>query len=112
MPNRFEQPVREVLTLLAEKRYSELERFTHGVRLKAADISNAVADYGRTIIAPPIDAFRLMDVVEVKAAVPPRWSITMPIWTKEEGRSDLSVELTVIDDHGVFRVELDDIHVL
>jgi len=112
MANRLEQPVRRVLALLAEKRYTELESLTHGVRLRAADISNAIADYGRTIIAPPDDAFRLMDVVEVKAAVPPRWSITMPVWTKEEGRSDLSVELTVIEDGGAFRVELDDIHVL
>ena len=112
MPNRLETPVREVLALLAEKRYPELESLTCGVRMKADDISTAVADYGRTIIAPPYEAFQLMDVVEVKSTVPPRWSITVPVWTKEEGRSDLSVELTVIEDGDAFRVELDDIHVL
>ena len=112
MPNRLEQPVRQVLSLLAKRQYAELESLTEGVRLKATDIANVVADYGRTIIVPPDDAYQLMDVVEVTATLPPRWSITMPIWSKEEGRSDLSVELTVIEDGRSYRIELDDIHVL
>jgi hypothetical protein len=36
----------------------------------------------------------------------------MPLWTREEGRSDLSVEITLIAQNGDFRIELDDIHVL
>lgn len=112
MPYRLELPVREILTLLAQRRYTELEALTHGIRLRAPEISQAVANYGRTIVVPPIDAFQFMDVVAVETANPPRWSITMPIWTEEEGRSDLSVELTVIEEGGALRVELDDIHVL
>ena len=36
----------------------------------------------------------------------------MPLWTKEEGRSDLSIEVTVIKETSGFKIELDDIHVL
>jgi hypothetical protein len=36
----------------------------------------------------------------------------MPLWTREEGRSDLSIAITVIADGEGFRIELDDIHVL
>jgi hypothetical protein len=53
-----------------------------------------------------------MNVVEIKNAKPNRWSIAMPLWSKEEGRSDLTVEITVIEREGGELVELDDIHVL
>ena len=53
-----------------------------------------------------------MDVIEVKNAQPRRWSIAMPLWTQEEGRSDLTLEITVIEQQNDFLVELDDIHIL
>ena len=43
---------------------------------------------------------------------PPRWSVRMDLWTAEEGRSDLSLELTIIESGRGYTVELDDIHVL
>ena len=36
----------------------------------------------------------------------------MPLWTQEEGRSDLTVGMTIIEQQNNFVVELDDIHVL
>jgi hypothetical protein len=36
----------------------------------------------------------------------------MPLWTKEEGRSDLTLELTVTMGANDTQIELDDIHVL
>jgi hypothetical protein len=112
MNERLREPVARVLGLLAQKKYAELARLTNEVRLSAPAIAQAVADYGRTLVEPPDDAFNLLDAVQVRGAQPPRWSITMPVWTKEEGRSDLSVELTVTDCGNGFSIELDDLHVL
>jgi hypothetical protein len=53
-----------------------------------------------------------MDVVEVRGAKLPQFSICMPLWTQEEGRSDLTLELTVKVLNKIMEVELDDIHVL
>lgn len=36
----------------------------------------------------------------------------MPLWTIEEGRSDLSLELTLVENDKTISIELDDIHVL
>ena len=36
-----------------------------------------------------------MDIVEVMNASVPQFSIRMPLWTEEEGRSDLTMELTI-----------------
>jgi hypothetical protein len=70
-----------------------------------------ITDYGRQLVLPPDEAFGVMDVVEVRNAKPRRWSVTMPLWTREEGRSDLSLELTLIAGAQAFAIELDDIHV-
>jgi hypothetical protein len=53
-----------------------------------------------------------MNAVEVKNAQPKKWSIAMPLWTHEEGRSDLTMEMTIIEKANGFAIELDDLHVL
>jgi hypothetical protein len=112
MNEQLRQPVREVVELLAAGKYAELEMLTRRQRLSAQEMAKAISDYGRKLVLPPDDAFALIDVVEVRNARPPQWSVTMPLWTREEGRSDLSIAITVIADGEGFRIELDDIHVL
>lgn len=112
MNERLKQSVRQVIEHLVAGKYAELETLTAGQRLTAHEIAKAISDYGRKLVSPPDDAFGLMDVVEVRNAQPPQWSVTMPLWTREEGRSDLSIGVTLIADEKGFRVELDDIHVL
>ena len=112
MNEQLRQSVREIVELLANGEYIVVERLTNGVRLTAGEMAKAISDYGRHLVIPPGNAFDLMDMVEVRDAQPPRWSITVPLWTQEEGRSDLSLELTLIGGQKPFGVELDDIHVL
>ncbi len=112
MNERLRQPVREIIELLVAGKYVKIEALTKGVRLSAGEMAQAVGDYGRHLVVPPEKAFELLDVVEVRNMQPPRWSVTMPLWTQEEGRSDLSLELTLIDGQQAFEIELDDIHVL
>jgi hypothetical protein len=112
MKEKLTDPLRKVLPLLVGEKYAELELFTKGIRLSAKEIARAVANYGRKLVLPPEEGFQLMDVIEVKNAQPRRWSIAMPLWTQEEGRSDLTLEITVIEQQNDFLVELDDIHIL
>lgn len=101
-----------MIELLVKQKYSELESLTKGIRLSAQDMMQAIAAYKGKLVIPPDDSYKLMDAIGVKNAEPPKWSIVMPLWTEEEGRSDLSVELTVVKETTGFRIELDDIHVL
>jgi hypothetical protein len=72
----------------------------------------AVREYGRTIIVPPGDAIPNLDVVKVTNADPERWSVDIPLWSKEEGRSDLTLEVTMIESgQELMHVEIDGIHV-
>jgi len=112
MSEQSRQPIRSVIDHLVAGKFTELEMLTKGQRLSAPEIARAISVYGRRLVVPPDDAFKLMDVVEVRNFKPPQWSVNMPLWTEEEGRSDLSIGVTLISDGEGFKIELDDIHVL
>jgi hypothetical protein len=111
----FESAVREVIALLARRQYSALEKLSGGVRLSAAHLRTTVREYGRTIVVPPPDATPPLDVVEILPGRATRrsWSVEVDLWTAEEGRSDLTLEMTVREgkDDG-YMIELDNLHVL
>ena len=105
-------PVRRIVELLVARDYEQIVKITNARRLNAKSLEGAIRGYGRDLIMPPAQAFDRLDVVRVKNATPPRWSVRLNLWTLEEGRSNLSLELTVVqwgDDYGI---EVDDIHVL
>ena len=109
----FKEKLFCIFELLARRDYLELEKVTGGVRLHAIEIEGAVKSYGRTMAVPPLSHLELMDVIEIEGVDPKKWSISIPLWTMEEGRSDLTLEITVVRNNDCqFIVELDDIHVL
>lgn len=112
MNYRFCQTVRSVVDLLVAAKYEDIERATSETRLTAVDIARVIQEYGRVLIAPPDDAYEDLDVVQVQNVSPARWSVRMNLWTAEEGRSDLSLELTIVEGPDGHAIELDDIHVL
>ena len=101
-----------VIALLVAEKYAELDNLTAGTRLSANDMAGAIRQYGRVLVAPPEEAYEDLDVVQVKNASLPRWSVRMSLWTAEEGRSDLSLELTITESGNGYLIEVDDIHVL
>jgi hypothetical protein len=81
--------------------------------LSPQEVEAAICAYGRTIIPLPTEAYRFFDVVAVRDSSPARWSVVAPLWTEQEGRSDLSFEITVEDVAGRdYAVEIEDLHVL
>lgn len=112
-PEKVVRATEDILRLLVEARYEEIEARTSGVRLSAAEMKGAVDNYGRRLRMPPPDTEVARSVVEVKGLSPRRWSVYVDLWTEEEGRSDLTLEMTVIDGPGpAFSLEIDDLHVL
>lgn len=102
-----------VINGLVQKDYKYLEELSQGIRLKAHEIQAAVVDYGRTLTQIPISQFDDLDIIEVKNHIPQRWDLRIPLWTVEEGESDLTLELTLLKQvDGNYAVEIDNIHVL
>jgi hypothetical protein len=107
----IERTLREVVRLLVQKDYAYLERLTNAVRLKASEIEAGIAEYGRTIITPPLEAFSNIDVIPIRSSVPPAYSIRFRLYTQEEGRSDLELQATFVEEPVAtqMKVEIDNI---
>jgi hypothetical protein len=104
-----EQFVAEVVQQLVLGRFQDLERMSGGVRLSAQELARAVADYGRTLVMPP-DIGPLPDFRPILGMHPPAWSVWVPLFTREEGRSDLMLQLTLVyNTSGGYKVELDNL---
>jgi len=107
----FETAIRGVVELLARGEYPAVERLSAGIRLTAQEMAAAINEYGRHLIVPPSAAAAPLDVIP--HADGGGWSVYVPLWTLEEGHSDLTLQLTVRPEpDGGHRVEVDDLHVL
>lgn len=110
---RVRATVIQLLDWLVAGNYGAIEQFTTGVRLSAGLLRQAVSDYGRTLVMPPASALDQLDVIEISGSSPRAWSVRVDLWTAEEGRSDLSLECTLIDrQDDLLKVEVDNLHVL
>lgn len=85
MEKQIKEIIASLISLLVEGDYSEIERKTHRERLSAEEMKTAVEQYGKKLVTPPSEAYNDMDVIKVKGSRIPQWSISMPLWTMEEG---------------------------
>ncbi|WP_257167426.1 hypothetical protein [Bradyrhizobium sp. SRS-191] len=114
LDSRVIELVEQVMAWLVSGNFPAVEVRSRGLRLSAEMMRQAIEDYGRTLVMPPSEAFASMDVIRVADAGRRAWSIRFDLWTKEEGRSDLSLECTIVDrcDGHALDLTVDDIHVL
>jgi Lon protease-like protein len=98
---------------LVDGRYADLAMLTGGIRLTADEIRAAASGYRYALRPWPPDQPMYIDAVEVVQSLPRAWSIRADAFTAEEGRSDLSMELTVIESQsGNLIVQFDNLHIL
>lgn len=93
--------VRTILHLLAEKQFEALADLTAPgpEHLQAEDIRQTMERYSGLVRVPDDTELRF-DVVEVEGKSPRQFSVDAPIFTVEEGRSDLTARMTVTDKPG------------
>lgn len=110
---KLKDMVRQIVTKLVMGEYRDLEKLSRGVRLKADEIEAGVVQYGKVLTMPPISQFKELDVIPVRDSKVRKFDVRVPLWTLEEGKSDLTLELTLIEDaEKNYRVEIDGIHAL
>ena len=102
--------VRALVDRLERGEYREAVAQCDTSRLTPEELRGIIRGYGRTLTTPPAEAYENLDAVRIKDPSRRAWSVRAPLWTREEGRSDLAIELTVVvDGSGLARVELDDL---
>ena len=101
-----------IANLIADGQYASAIQACSGSRLTPEDIAGVIHDYGGTFVRLPPDFGDFLDVVAIEGRSPRAWSVRTPLWTLEEGRSDLTLELTVAVKGNESCVELDDLKVM
>jgi hypothetical protein len=111
--NPIEVCVRTFVDLLVRSEYETIERMTRGHRMSSGEIAAAVQEYGRRLVPPDEAAWwPLVEVLPVRSE-PAQFHVVVPLWTEEEGRSDLSAELWLEElSPAVYAPTLLDVHVL
>ena len=110
--NELRLATRDIVDQLVSGDYESLVKQVAKSRLTSDDLRNVIVDYGRKLVSPPMDAYQDLDAVRIEDTNAPTWSVRAPLWTVEEGRSDLTLELTIVLGSNTPRVELDDLHAL
>jgi hypothetical protein len=112
-PEKLARTLRHVATLLVAGEYAELARETNGQQLTAEELEQAVVEYGHRLVPPPNGVWEARSIIEVEGATPEAWSIYVDLWTADEGRADLTLELTLREsERDTYDVEIDNLHVL
>jgi hypothetical protein len=114
VPVRFRAALAAVVERLSAGDYEGLKR--DGIDpYPDADLSYWIRDYGpsgATIVPLPEEAWASAGAVPVTVR-PGEWAVVVDLWTREEGRSDLSMEATVAElPDGSVSVVINNIHVL
>ncbi|MDR2081293.1 MAG: hypothetical protein LBP54_05345 [Campylobacteraceae bacterium] len=79
-------------------------------RVNIMDLERVVNEYNKTIMPLPDNAFELTEIYRIDKEN--RIDIYIPLWTKEEGRSDLTLSLKCFLENNKPKIEIDDLRVL
>jgi hypothetical protein len=110
--NSIRTTVRKVLSLISDGQYGCALQMCSISRLTEQDLRGVIRDYGFSFAQPSEDTDQYLDIVAVDGSAIPTWSVRASLWTLEEGRSDLTLELTVSDGPAGVAIELDDLRVM
>jgi hypothetical protein len=103
--------VRELVDDLVAGRFGSIEADGRIGRLTQSEIRRALDEYGRTLVPLPNEAIAAMEILPSNLA-PRTFAVDVPLWTAEEGRSDLTLSLTVVENDDGAELTIDDLHVL
>lgn len=101
----------DLLVLLADGDYPSIMERCSGSGMTSEVLQEIIRDYGRKVIAPPAD-YADIRLIELEATEVPTWAVDADLWTEEEGRSDLTLQMTIAFGASGPAIRLDDLHVL
>lgn len=108
----IKKAVEIVVNLLVEQKYEVLESLTRADRLTAEEMRSAIQNFGETLISIPDAGWKNLEIVQVDGAEPETFDAEIPLYTEEEGCSDLWISLHLIDQYrGAYGIRLLDIRV-
>jgi hypothetical protein len=111
VPDGFRLPIADLVNALVRGEFDSLDQDGRSGRVGGDGLRRSITEYGRTLVSLPDEALDLAEAGRVAGQLGVWW-IVVPMWTAEEGRSDLSLELAARPTQDGHRLEVTDLHVL
>jgi len=106
VPDRFRGALRELVHRLVIRDYEGLVRD----QLAHDGFELWIGDYPGELVDLPDAVWDVAEAGETSAAG--TWWVVVPLWTDDEGPSDLSMEGTIVEAGSELVVTINDVHVL
>jgi hypothetical protein len=106
----FKDKIADLVTDIANKNYQRIELERLNGRVDIVDLERVIREYHNTIEPLPDDAFDFAEIYTVEKEN--RMDVYIPLWTKEEGRSDLTLSVLCFLENNRVRIEINDLRVL
>jgi hypothetical protein len=103
--------IRALIDDLVERNFAAIEADGRVGRLTVEELRIAIDAYGKTLVVMPRNGLESVDAYPSDED-PEVIAVDVPLWTREEGRSDLTLSLTIVERAGSAIVSIDDLHVL
>lgn len=102
--------IRRLVDDLAAGNYAAIEAAGWMGRQTEAQLRQSILDYGRTLVSLPRDGAEIH--LYQSNRNPQELFVNVDLWTVEEGRSDLTLQLTVVENGANPQLSIEDLHVL
>jgi hypothetical protein len=106
----FELIITEIIYNISVNGYDTIKAKGQNGRVEINDLKRIIAEYGCTVIPLSDEAFSKSEVYYIKDKN--RLDVYIPLWTIEEGRSDLTLSLSCYRINETLKVEINDLRVL
>ncbi|MFD2909218.1 hypothetical protein ACFSX9_10820 [Flavobacterium ardleyense] len=106
----YEDIIAELVYNIANNKYNIIKEKGQNGRVNIDDLIDVIQQYDCTIVPLPEEAFSLAEVFQVKDE--DILDVYLPLWTKEEGRSDLTISLSCLTKNGEKTIIIEDLGVL
>ena len=102
--------IREFILDIANGNYNILNQKYGHSRVSIDDLKRTIEEYGNHIIPLPEKAFDSVEKYYIDSEK--RIDIYLPLWTKEEGKSDLTLSISCYNNEPELYIEINDLRVL
>lgn len=97
LPEPAAQAIKTAVGLLVDGEYDTFWHMTGKIGAPE-DLGRRITEYGRTLVFPPDSAFADFEhVYPGTVDERPGYDVDFPLWTKEEGQSELELSLTLTE---------------
>lgn len=103
----------EIMRLLLDGKYKQVEQLTNGQRYPAIELKNAMESHYEVLAMPPQDEISRMSIIKINDSNEESFATVVDFWTDKNEPSDLSLECTFIrDEDGALFARIDNLHVM